>query len=186
MDLVIKKWIANSTTTDISSCYFCSNIGVVYLGVKPAEILNVSQAKLTQCILLKKPLRFKILGKKNDKYKLFVYNPKKLEETINNKYTLKYLKQLGYSKHFNLDNYVTTLTNKLKYNHSFPHEIGFFLGYPVKDVLGFMGLTQLPLAKTMGWQMYGNTDSSEQLYYHIKSVKDEILNYAKQTQIKVC
>lgn len=186
MDLFIKQWVKSNTTDNISSCYFCSNIGVVYSGIKPAEIVNVSAEKLNKCNILRKYLNFIVLSKKNDKYKLFIYNPAKLEETLNRKIVLNHLVNLGYSKTFTLDGYIATLIVRLRNSEHFPHEIGFFLGYPVKDVLSFMGLIDLPFVKTMGWRMYGNTKISEQLYHQVKEAKDEIINYAKQTQKIVC
>ena len=42
----------------------------------------------------------------------------------------------------------------------FPHEIGFFLGYPTKDVLGFMGMNNLPLVGSGPWKMYGKLEES--------------------------
>lgn len=186
MDTLIKKWVQDSNTSDVASCYFCGNIGVVYSGIKPAEIINVSAEKFNQCILLNTHLKFEVIENKNEKYRLFVYNPTKLEDTLNRKCVLKHLIKLGYSIDFTLNDYVFTLINKLKHNDNFPHEIGFFLGYPTKDVLSFMGIIDLPFAKTMGWRMYGNTKTSEQLYHQVKEAKDEIINYAKQTQKRVC
>lgn len=131
-------------------------------------------------------MKFVVLEKRSEKYKVFVYNPQKLKETLNRKNILNHLKKLGYSKTFTLNNYVSTLVKRLKSSEDFPHEIGFFLGYPVKDVLSFMGLIDLPFVKTMGWRMYGNTVPSEQLYHQVKIAKEEIISYAKQTQKKVC
>ncbi len=185
MDLLIKKWVENNITNDIGSCYFCSNIGIVFLGIKPSVIIYVSKENFNKCILLKNHLSFKVLGKKDEKYKLFLYNSVALEETLNRTIVLKYLRELGYSKHFTLHDYVSTLIYKLKYSEYFPHEIGFFLGYPVKDVLSFMGRINLPFVKTMGWQMYGNTKESEKLYYNVNKAKNEIINYGKQMQNRV-
>jgi hypothetical protein len=36
-----------------------------------------------------------------------------------------------------------------------PHEIGLALGYPVKDVLGFMGVVSLPCTGRCGWRIHG-------------------------------
>lgn len=182
MDLFMKQWVKDSTTDQIASCYFCSNVGVVYSGVKPAEIISVSKENLKQCSALCHSINYSIFGKKEGKYKLLVYHPAKLEETLRNKIVLQSLRQLGYPETFHLEDYVNTLVTRLQSSEDFPHEIGFFLGYPVKDVLSFMGFIQLPLAKTMGWRMYGDTKTSEQVYFQIKHAKEEILHYAKQTQ----
>ncbi len=41
-----------------------------------------------------------------------------------------------------------------------PHEIGLALGYPVKDVLGFIGLVRLKCTHTCGWRVYGDPGPS--------------------------
>jgi hypothetical protein len=41
-----------------------------------------------------------------------------------------------------------------------PHEIGLALGYPVKDVLGYMGLIPLPCTGNCGWCIHGNPRAS--------------------------
>jgi len=41
-----------------------------------------------------------------------------------------------------------------------PHEIGFGLGYPAKDVLGFMGLADLSPTAECGWRVYGDPAQS--------------------------
>lgn len=182
----LKRWIENSTRDDEASCFFCGNIGVVYLGVKPSAIICVSKERLHQCSLLRKHLDFRIFSKTGGKYKIFVFHRRRLEETLSRKNILNHLRRLGYQKNYTLDDYVLTLVKRLRNAEGFPHEIGFFLGYPVKDVLGFMGLLDLPLVKTLGWRMYGNIKVSEQLYYQVKQTKTEIITYAKQTQRRVC
>lgn len=37
-----------------------------------------------------------------------------------------------------------------------PHEIGFGLGYPAKDVLGYLGLVDLAPTGECGWRVYGD------------------------------
>ena len=44
-----------------------------------------------------------------------------------------------------------------------PHEIGLALGYPVKDVLGYMQLQPLPCSGCCGWQVYGEFAPSHRL-----------------------
>jgi hypothetical protein len=41
-----------------------------------------------------------------------------------------------------------------------PHEIGLALGYPVKDVLGYMGLVSSSCTGTCGWRVFGNRNPS--------------------------
>ncbi|MCG8353802.1 MAG: DUF3793 family protein [Chloroflexales bacterium] len=41
-----------------------------------------------------------------------------------------------------------------------PHEIGLSLGYPIKDVLGFMGVLPLHCTGCCGWRIYGDPAAS--------------------------
>ncbi len=182
MTYELKTWIDDVIDLDFSSCHFCSSIGTVYLGIKPAEILNVSKERFNKCTLLKNKLKFKVISINNGSYKLFVYSEKELYQTLNKKTVIKYMSRLGYSNCFDLDKYVDTLISKIRSHEEFPHEIGFFLGYPIKDVLGFMGLVNLPLNQGMGWKVYGNLEMSLKYYEEVKTTKDSILDYAIQSQ----
>ncbi|MBM7865619.1 DUF3793 family protein [Heliobacterium gestii] len=44
-----------------------------------------------------------------------------------------------------------------------PHEIGLALGYPLKDVLGYLGLSPLPKNHVCEWCIYGNVAPSLRL-----------------------
>lgn len=52
-----------------------------------------------------------------------------------------------------------------------PHEIGLCLGYPIKDVLGFMGLVDLPCTGCCGWRVYGCPDESIMLYRRYRDAR---------------
>ena len=47
--------------------------------------------------------------------------------------------------------------------NDFPHEIGIFLGYPLKDVLAFMGQVRLAFSCQGPWKIYGKPDQSLEL-----------------------
>lgn len=38
------------------------------------------------------------------------------------------------------------------------------MGYPLKDVVGFMGYGNYELQKTKYWRVYGNTEISDRIY----------------------
>lgn len=47
-----------------------------------------------------------------------------------------------------------------------PHEIGIFLGIPLKDVWGFMGVVDLPLTCRGDWCIYGSPGESLRVMEH--------------------
>ncbi len=178
MNKILKNWIKKSASKDYKSCNFCAIVSTVFIGVKPAEILIADEKDLTNCILLKKSMKVKVLSKNNGRYKLFIYNESALTKTLTKKLVLKYLRVMGYDYKFSLESYVKKLTDKISKSAIFPHEIGFFLGYPVKDVLGFMGLVKLPLTRTQGWRMYGDIKESCRIYEEIRFVREWFHEYA--------
>jgi len=134
------------------------------LGVKPAEILNVKLGSLDKCrrcfqgfddIKFIEIRDFPRISRRQ----LLFYHITCLEQVLTQKAIQKFLQQLGYPFSFNMELYLDILISKLQ-SCIFPHEIGVFLGYPLKDVLGYMGLTSLKLVNVKGWQYYGNGKSS--------------------------
>ncbi len=182
MDIFLQQWLKTSAAGLCDCCHFCGNIGVVYTGVKPSAIINLSEEALDRCILLREHLSFVVLGKRGARYSLFLYHPVRLSEILAKKCVRNHLRKLGYGETFCLQADLSTLFSRLRHGGTFPHEIGFFLGYPLKDVLAFMGLVDLPFSKAMGWRMYGETDTSEALYHQVKRAKAEIIHFVKQAQ----
>jgi len=56
---------------------------------------------------------------------------------------------------YSVEGYVDFLVSRLN-RKDFLHEIGLFLGYPFKDVLGYIGHPSLKLVEINGWKIYGN------------------------------
>jgi hypothetical protein len=63
----------------------------------------------------------------------------------------------------------------------FPHEIGFFLGYPIKDVFGFMGLCDLPLVGNGPWKMYGKLEASVTTLKEHLAARKSVLDTLRST-----
>jgi hypothetical protein len=72
------------------------------------------------------------------------------------------LARRGYREPANLAATLAQLQGRVR-AASFPHEIGIFLGYPLKDVLAFMGEIDLPFACQGPWKIYGNPRQSLEL-----------------------
>lgn len=181
--MMIKSWILNGAKCSHTWRNFCSSVGVVYKGIKPSEIISASKEQYENCEILRNYIEFKIISHSSSKLRLFIYNKQALKKCLDNKHVLKYLVANGYPIEFDVDNYVERLAKRIKEGNDFPHEIGFFLGYPVKDVLGFMNIIDLPHTKTMGWRMYGNTRFSETYYHKVNDAKSEIRSYVTRVHM---
>lgn len=169
--------------------YFMEKVGATLTGVKPAELINVSingenkrqweEGKM----LLNSCCRFKVipLRVKNKKELVFFFHRKALDETLHQRSVLLFLKGLHYPKEYCLEDYVDFLLEKYQ-NSSFPHEIGIFLGYPVKDVLGYLGHPALRLTGIKGWRYYGHGKISIHTYKKYKEAKKEAKMFLEKLQ----
>jgi len=163
----------------------------VIFGEKPSEIISIpkpnSSATNNSLDEIKsffshcKKIKFKIINFNNYSYKVFFYHPQKLKDTLNNKSNKLFLKKLNYDIN-SYNNMLNDLFKKIS-NGVIPDEIGIFLGYPLKDVLGFMGHPSLKHTKTRGWRIYGDSRVSDKLYSNILSSKEKMLMILESTTI---
>ncbi len=70
------------------------------------------------------------------RYLVLVYQKDALEHQLKKPEILKQLKRYGYPES-NLKLQIEFLSERLNKTNGFPHEIGLFLGYPLRDVLAF-------------------------------------------------
>ena len=180
------KCIFNSKNTGITK-WLVEKIGPVLMGTKPAELLSflnndedlnkklsIINNSLGRCVRVK----HKVIKLKNNNVKVLFYNENKLNNVLTDKRNIKFLKQQGYPKEYNFQDYMRKLISKIALG-IIPHEIGIFLGYPLKDVLGFIGHPSLKLTKICGWRVYGYSEPSDQIFNAIQNSKQTIKSLLK-------
>lgn len=106
---------------------------------------------------------------------LYIYRPASLTRDFKNKKVQRLLKKLGYPCH-SVSRCVATLYERFKTTGEFPHEIGFFLGYPPEDVEGFICNKACNCKCTGYWKVYGNP----------KKAKQRFALYEKCTDLYMC
>ncbi len=135
-------------------------------GMKPGSIfcfnhspLEVSRQKvcqwnkqlapfgLTVQILLERPSSSSVI--------VFVYRHNRLEQMLSDDAYQSFLAQAGYER-TNLDDLLEQLAQRLRTQPEFPHEIGVFLGYPLRDVIGFIENHGRNFTCCGFWKSYGN------------------------------
>ena len=135
-------------------------------GVKPGSIfcfnhspLEVSRQKvcqwnkqlapfgLTVQILLERPGSSSVI--------VFVYRHNRLEQMLSDDAYQSFLAQAGYER-TNLDDLLEQLAQRLRTQPEFPHEIGVFLGYPLRDVIGFIENHGRNFTCCGFWKSYGD------------------------------
>lgn len=143
----------------------------VISNVKPANLINILDRELScgrnihalwerhkRSVFTAGEIRAVELKRKDDRILVLIYHPDSLSSVLQKHVVKKTLRNLGY--HYDsLDEALAHLKCRMQ-GDDFPHEIGFFLGYSIKDVFGFMGLCDLPLVGNGPWKMYGKLEAS--------------------------
>jgi len=93
---------------------------------------------------------------------LFLYCPDALGRLLAQPRVAAFLRKAGYASPSDPGTALEELRSRFAGN-TFPHEIGVFLGYPLKDVAGFMGWVDLPCSGQGPWKFYGAPESSRRL-----------------------
>lgn len=110
---------------------------------------------------------------------LLFYNEKLLFNTIFNKDNMKFLMKFGYSTLMSLNECLNLL--KLRYSECiFPHEIGIFLGIPIKDVEDFINYNGSGCVYCGYWKVYHDRKTALKTFQNYDHSKDITLNLLKR------
>lgn len=171
-------------------------LGAVILGSKPAEIINVPGSKEDKKIKLSKieaffsncsRITYRIITTHDGGKRVLFINEKSMEKVLVNKRCINFLKFVGYSSDYELNDYMDELVFRLQ-SEEFPHEIGVFLGYPLKDVLGFMGYGKNELVEVKNWRIYGDKEISYEVYNNFmrdKAIMKEMIESMNINELRI-
>ena len=147
----------------------------VLAGVKPANLFRLAD-KSQPCgrtlyrlwlrygeeILADSPLRLRVLRRGDDALLLLAYREELLGRRLQARCARTFLGRCGYAPGGGLDVCLGRLEERVS-DGGIPHEIGVFLGYPLKDVAGFIGWNDLPVSCQRLWKIYGKSRRSLEL-----------------------
>ncbi len=152
--------------------FFIMKTAAVRAGVKPAELLRVnhclyhreipeSDLCLQQHEVLKLlNLDYQILRNDHQSSLILFYNAQSLSHHLARKGAQKWLSYYRYPETKSVLDAISHLKKQFG-EHHIPHEVGLFLGYPSKDVEGYI-MQSLPLdVQNTRWRVYGNFEISK-------------------------
>lgn len=158
----------------------------VFAGAKPANLLNIRNhtracgRNLYQLwlqhgnqLLELHNLQGMILTNRGSSLLLLLYRRTAVEELLQQPAVQRMLHKAGYPAESDLQSALSLLAQRCA-GSDFPHEIGIFLGYPLKDVAGFMGLCRLPFSCQGPWKIYGAAGKSLDLAALFKQCRREM------------
>lgn len=174
-DRVFLKWVTQK-------------LAPVLLGAKSAELLcfrhtdeeKRNNLKIVTALLDQgSKVGYRSFETINGRFKILFYHKSSVDRIIRDKRNQRFLSQHGYLTNGDTEALLDQFIDRLM-NHDIPHEIGLLLGYPLKDVMGFIGHPSLKLTKVEGWRVYGNPKLSDECHEKIKEARKEVLLKMKQ------
>ena len=158
--------VVNKDTSRTFEAVLVRQCAPTLAGMKPGSIfcfnhspLEVSRQKVCQWnkqlapfglavqILLERPGSSSMI--------VYVYRRKHLEQILSDDAFRNFLAGAGYER-ANLDGLLEQLAQRLRTQPEFPHEIGVFLGYPLRDVIGFIENHGRNFTCCGFWKSYGD------------------------------
>ena len=149
-------------------------------GLKTASLISVTyedelsmkeDVRSLNEMLVEKGIRVVPLQFKDGRALIYFYRPCQLSRDISCARARELLSEIGYHTG-NAGKCVTRLAQRIKESSEFPHEIGFFLGYPTEDVIGFI-TNKGRNCKACGlWKVYGDVEAAEKRFRQCRKCCD--------------
>ena len=152
--------------------YIVKHCSPTLAGLKTGSLFSVageSKEKLNsdlRClneILRRKGLRVIPLRYTDNYVLIYLYRLENLKKDLMRPVTRSILCEKGYNC-TDPDKCVVQLVKHVKDDKDFPHEIGLFLGYPEKDVKGFMNSPDEGVLCVGYWKVYGDVEKAERTF----------------------
>lgn len=158
------------------AAFLVASAAEVLAGVKPANLIRMlkrdmpcgrSVYKLWQRygieLLEQSQLSALELREEDDALLLLFYRPDLLDRRLSGRTMQAFLKRRGYPQKLTLTSALDYLRQTFSHQGS-PDEVGMFLGYPLKDVHGFIDQRPNPWQGRCLWRIYGPPQRSLRLY----------------------
>ncbi|MGP8336911.1 MAG: DUF3793 family protein [Methanosarcinaceae archaeon] len=138
-------------------------------GRKPATLMNISNDNgglldiwdsYRTDIFSRSEINYYELKRTGKNAIVLFFNQNRLNELLKNESVKRFLSEWGYE--FDSIEHVLGVLRCRYATYGCPPEIGVFLGIPLKDVKGFMGLNSLRNTKCGMWRIYGDPATSEE------------------------
>lgn len=172
--------------------WLLETLGPVIIGSKPAELISLSYQdaalaeklkKIDGCIGKCRKICYEVFTYKNSSIKVLFYNPISLSEQLSDHRNRRFLAGFGYAEHYSLKECLIHLIGKIE-DGCIPSEIGVFLGYPLKDIMGFIGHPSLKLTKVNGWRVYGDPKVSDIRFMEFSQAKNKMKTLLSQFSVE--
>lgn len=158
------------------------NAAPTLAGIKVANLFNYRFSNSIECVnfvkdmndrLNKKDIYVEILKQQADFYLIYIYRKSQLSEELKRPEIKAFLLEYGYV--YQGEEYyvcLQILKQRLKQNGCFPHEIGVFLGYPLRDVKAFIEKKGKGAIACGEWKVYYDVHNALHFFNKIKECRE--------------
>lgn len=157
------------------------------LGIKQANLFScpienqqefLSELDKYNVLLNSKDIYFKVLYTCKSRLFIITYRKQPMLASLKSKKIEHFLKSIGYPVS-SLENSLNFLGTRITGCDEFPHEIGFFLGYPTDDVLEFIKHKGLDFKFCGYWKVYSDEDKAKKLFSQYRKCNAFLLKKAE-------
>jgi hypothetical protein len=151
----------------------------VLAGYKPAALFPKPEwwnaaliGKVSAC-----GLHCMLIKRQNKNTIVFVWRPALLEATLRRSVIRRVLLEFGYPAAGSVTEYLAFLAGRFRQSPEFPHEVGFFLGYPPDDVLGFIRHKGAHCKLCGIWKVYSDVEKAGVLFAEYARCRQRLLEH---------
>lgn len=152
-----------------------AHCGAVMLGKKSAALfsLEMNETEMRNAIeaLARNEVRVVILRRTGGRVLMLAYHPRVLMRVLSEKQVCEALAKDGYPAGCGLSATLRHLKERICESGGFPHEIGFFLGYPPEDVMGFIKYRGRRCKHCGLWKVYGDVEKAKALHEEFEACR---------------
>lgn len=174
----IMEFRASGSEENNMALWLALHCAPVIKGSKAANIITVTRKEALQIRRLLKGtnLSYCFLNAGTDKVILYLYRPSELEVYLKKAEVSKFLKSYGYLES-GIQEMLERLSKRIRLygdgRIDFPHEIGVFLGYPLKDVKGFIENEGKNFVYLGYWKVYHDVQGAIRLFKRYDKERDD-------------
>lgn len=144
-------------------------------GIKPANLVSFYKNQIPDIhhvikqysqVLGQRNICIKVLYENEKRILLIVYRIEKLRMQLFNHDSNKerYFHSIDYPKEYSIEKYLICLSGRIENEDHFPHEIGLFLGYPLKDVIEFQKNKGKNYLMCKYWKVYEDLQEAQRKF----------------------
>lgn len=122
-------------------------------------------------VLNPKGVFVKVVAEKRGCYYIYVYRDCALRSLTCSCEIQNFLKRFGYAK-FDVASLLKSFRKRMMKSVCFPHEVGFFLGYPLDDVRDFIANGGRNYKQIGCWKVYNDVQNSMHIFEVFKKCKE--------------